>query len=586
MNTAIKLFFFIFFIGAFLTSSAQMKLKVDSLSVVKIQSKAQSSEFSLLPLMARGGEISKMENGNDVIFFPASSPTNEKIDWKLENSVPSGLWEIEISFFQPEIGLASNQLLAFEDKSGELIAKIDLYNMGFSKGNYSHKVGLFNSKKVLKISLIKGWQRSINSVGITSIRIKPALNTSYENTLFVFQVPVNERKISLPIPLPAGVYIVNAKKKIALNWKFPDGRTFTTPKSVEQRVFLESTAQPFLTSGDSVSEIQLTHYPIQGSPDMSSAGKMPLMTLSDTTKIETQSLKLIGYKGKKLPQLDLLPNQKKMAVVTSWDDGQMKDIDVMELLVKYGMKGTFYMNRNSKMIPYLSQLEAKGMEIGAHSWSHPAFNNSTPKRCLDEAVEMRRFLEKELNHPVFSFAYPFNYVAAYDAEGDYVLRSIRQAGYWSGRPTTQGDNKIDSIIEPLAMRPNFHFNSGKTKIKAKFDQLLQNPGSILYIWGHSYELAGNGQQTLEEVLGAVGNHPDVWYATLGELMIWQYTRNQLQIELSKKNRSGNEFILKMPWLNPYLRQIPLNISMPEGVKEVVWKGEKIQVKNGYVQLSW
>lgn len=586
MNTPTKLFFFAFLIGAFLSASAQIKSKVDNLSVVKIENKAQSSEFSVLPLMAKGGELLKSDNGNDVIFFPASSPTNEKIEWKLENSIPSGLWEIEIGFFQPEIGLASNQMLAFEDKSGELIAKIDLYNMGFSKGNYSHKVGLFNSNDVSKISLIKGWQRNINSVGITSIRIKPAVNTTYENTLFVFQVPVNERKISLPIPLPAGVYIVNAKKKIALNWRFLDGRTFTTPKSEEQRVFLESTAQPFLTSGDTVSVIQLTHYPIQGSPDMSSAGKMPLMTLSDTTKIETQSLKLIGYKGEKLPQLDLLPNQKKMAVVTSWDDGQMKDIDVMELLVKNGMKGTFYMNRNSKMIPFLSQLEAKGMEIGSHSWSHPAFHNSTPKRCLDEAVEMRRFLEQELNHPVFSFAYPFNYVAAYDAEGDYVLRSIRQAGYWSGRPTTQGENKIDSIVEPLAMRPNFHFNSGKTKIKAKFDQLRQNPGSILYIWGHSYESAGHGQQTLEEVLEAVGNHPDVWYATLGELMIWQYTRNHLRIELSKKNRSGNEFVLKMPWLNPFLRQIPLSISIPDGVKEVLWKGEKIPVINGHIQLSF
>ncbi|MEI8204844.1 MAG: hypothetical protein WCH34_17625, partial [Bacteroidota bacterium] len=60
----------------------------------------------------------------------------------------------------------------------------------------------------------------------------------------------------------------------------------------------------------------------------------------------------------------------------------------------------------------------------------------------------------------------------------------------------------------------------------------------------------------------------------------------LQIELNKRDRIGNEFLLKMPWLNPYLHQIPLSISIPEGVKEVVWKGEKIQVKNGHVQLSW
>lgn len=586
MKTPTKLFFLVLFYGVLITMYAQTNKNTNDLKVVQVNSGLNTSTITLDASMAKGGETMKTENGINAIFFPASNPTNEKIEWKLENSISSGFWEIEIDFFQPEIGLALNQMLSFEDNNGELIAKIDLYGMGFSKGNYNHKVGFYNSKAVASVSLVKGWQRNINTVGITSIRIKPALNSSYEKLLFVFQVPVNGNEISLPIPLPAGVYVVNSKSKIELNWKYTDGRSFSTPKAVEQRVFLDSFTQPFISSGESISEIQLTHYPIQLGPDMSSAGKNPLITLFDTAQIESHNLKLIGYKGKKNPELDLLPEVKKIAVVTSWDDGQLKDLDVMELLVKYGMKGTFFMNRNSKMIPSLSQLEAKDMEIGAHSWSHPAFNNSSPSRCLDEAVEMRRFLEKELNHPVISFAYPFNYNAAYDADGDYVLRSLQKAGYWSARATSQGENKIDSIVNPLIMRPNYHFNSGKTKIKAKFDQLLQNPGSILYVWGHSYELAGDGQKTLEEVLAAIGNHSDVWYATLGELMIWQFSRKHLKIECVKTSSRGNEYSFKMPWLNPYLRKIPLSVSIPDGVKEVLWQGKEIQVVKGHVQLIW
>ena len=136
------------------------------------------------------------------------------------------------------------------------------------------------------------------------------------------------------------------------------------------------------------------------------------------------------------------------------------------------------------------------------------------------------------------------------------------------------------------MRPNFHFNSGKTKIKEKFNQLLLHPGSILYVWGHSYELAGDGQKTLEEVLTAVGNHFEVWYATLGELMIWQFYRKHLKIECVKTSSRGNEYSFKMPWLNPYLRKIPLSVSIPDGVKEVMWQGEKIKVVKGHVQLIW
>jgi Polysaccharide deacetylase len=245
-------------------------------------------------------------------------------------------------------------------------------------------------------------------------------------------------------------------------------------------VYFDKSAQPVITSGETIAAIQLTHYPRSEEPDMSSAGNLPLMEVSDTTKMEVRTLKLIGYKGKQAPKMDLLPSAKSMAIVTSWDDGNLKDFQVMEMLLKYRMKGTFFMNRNSPMVPHLSELEAKGMEVGSHSWSHPALYNSSPKRVKDELVEMRRFLEKELQHPIVSFAYPFNYQPAYDAEGNYVLRSMRNAGYWSGRATTTGNNCIDSISEPLAMHPNFHFKVGAVKTIEKMDQLLQKPGSILY----------------------------------------------------------------------------------------------------------
>jgi hypothetical protein len=199
---------------------------------------------------------------------------------------------------------------------------------------------------------------------------------------------------------------------------------------------------------------------------------------------------------------------------------------------------------------------------------------------------MRRYLEKNLGHPVISFAYPFVYQPAYDPGGDYVLRSLRQAGYWSGRTTTTGDNRIDSILNPLAMRPNFHFKVGAAKTKAKLEELIKKPGSILYIWGHSYELAGDGAKILEEVLASVANRPEVWYATLGELMTWQFTRNHLQIEQTSSAGSGKSFTLKMPWLHPWLRKVPVSLTIPHGVTQVLWQGRKISVADHQVQLPW
>ncbi|MEI6143376.1 MAG: polysaccharide deacetylase family protein, partial [Mariniphaga sp.] len=498
----------------------------------------------------------------------------------------AGLWQVDLDCYQPEGPFSPNQLLCFEREDGEKLATLDLYYSGFTKGTYTRSFGFYSSKSVSAIVLVKNGQRNINTVAIRSIRILPASPASIEKLLSVFQLPVNGQVIPLPLSLQSGVYIVSSAKPIALNWVSPEGKAFATPLTSELRVFIDKNTQPSVISGEPVTSIQLTHYPTTVSPDMSSAGNLPLNLAIDSTKTETRTLKLIGFRGKWKPKIDLFPGGKSMAVVTSWDDGQIMDLQVMEYLYKYGMKGTFYMNRGSAMNTRLGELEAKGMEIGSHSWSHPPFYLSSPERCLVEAVEMRRYLEKILGHPVISFAYPFVYQPAYDFDGDYVLRSLRQAGYWSGRTTTIGDNQIDTIPEPLAMRPNFHFKVGATKTKEKMEELIQKPGSILYIWGHSYELAGDGAKILEEVLASVANRPEVWYATLGELMTWQFIRNHLKIEPTTDKSGRTTFTLQIPWLHPWLRKIPVSLTFPDGVTYILWQGKKVPVVNHQVQLSW
>jgi hypothetical protein len=167
-----------------------------------------------------------------------------------------------------------------------------------------------------------------------------------------------------------------------------------------------------------------------------------------------------------------------------------------------------------------------------------------------------------------------------------VLRALRKAGYWSGRVTTTGDNRIDSIPEPLAMRPNFAWSVGPAKMKEKYEELRQQTGSILYFWGHSYECANDGIKKLEEVLTAVENRQDAWYATLGELMVWKFAREQFRIEAAPSSAGGQAFTLKMPWLHPYLRQVPLSLTLPDGVTEVSWDGQKLPAVEGRVQVKW
>lgn len=570
-----------------------MKKFTSLIFVICLLFSLQLKAAALVTLTAKqavGGSLLKTNLNDSAVYFPAASPTKDRIIWTLPSSLPPGLYQVDIDFYQPTGSVFSkNEYISFEATSDTQLGFLDFYYLGIVAGNYTKSIGFYSNNALSSISLIKSSQRNINTAGIRAIRISVSTQANMASQQFVFQLSVIGNQVSVPMLLPAGSYIVNALSSVATCWTMTDGTQIKVPIATSNRIYIDQPVVSTSVTSGSVSSIVITHYPPEiKSLDMSSAGASPLMQTVDTTNIETRTLKLIGYTGEDLPQLDILPYGKKVALVSSWDDGQLADIQLADTLLHYGVKGTFMMIANtSAMIPQMNVLEAKGMEIGSHSWSHPAFYTSSPKRCLDEAVESRRFLESKLGHPVISFAFPLDYKAAYNENGNYVLDALRAAGYWSGRGTSTGlSPKIDNMVEPLSMLPTCHFGVGAATLQSKLNSMLILPGSVFHIWGHSYELAGMGMATLQADLAVVANNPAVWYATLGELMLWQFTRNKIQIVFNQNTLGDKTFTFKMPWLNPFLRKVPISVTVPKGVSTVEWQGVQYPVQNGRVQLMW
>ena len=416
------------------------------------------------------------------------------------------------------------------------------------------------------------------------------------------ELPVEpDGAVALPAPLFAGMWSIrfNAKTEGAVVGLGADGRAVAMPFKAGWNgreytggvsFHMQSPLQKItVKAAPPVKAFSLQNLITRvSSPTL--PAEPPLMVTVDATRTETAQLEMIGSRlAGDAPVFPLLPMGKKTAVLTTWDDGTEWDLRMAEISNRLGIYPTFFLNKNSAVMKSLDKLEALGAEIGSHCYNHCFLFQIPPQQAYDECAAMRQLLEARLGHPVISFSYPNGYSAAYDAEGDYVLRAVRNAGYWSGRTTSPGSEIVDSIAEPMAFKTAGFFGEDKRGVEGEWKAVRAKEGGIFHMWGHAHQLGKTDEQwkKVEEYLARYANLPDVWYPTQGELFTWIWLRKNVQLTVTDK--SPNKVIVKVtrPWLHPYLSgKRPLSLKVPAGVDKVLWQGREIAVAGGFVELPW
>ncbi|MCB1246373.1 MAG: polysaccharide deacetylase family protein [Acidimicrobiia bacterium] len=204
-----------------------------------------------------------------------------------------------------------------------------------------------------------------------------------------------------------------------------------------------------------------------------------------------------------------------VVVTTSWDDGGPSDLRLAELLASHGMTGTFYWTVDYAKFPLPSPVERQrildlGIEIGSHTMTHPDMRTIDAEALAWETTESKRRLEDIVETEVGSFCYPFGRFSP-DA-----CDAVRSAGYRLGR-TTMGF-RIDRGDDPFRMPVSIQMFDHPRRIHARHAlkernltglgrwvrthrlgrdverlveqeiDLLPGTGSIIHLWGHSWEL--------------------------------------------------------------------------------------------------
>lgn len=258
------------------------------------------------------------------------------------------------------------------------------------------------------------------------------------------------------------------------------------------------------------------------------------------------------------------PNGYSGALTTSWDDGTIYDRELVEILNRFGLKGTF--NLNSGLLDlgvpqrgwkeYIRDDEVSTLyaahEVAVHTVTHPHLERIPEMAVRAELLEDRRALESLVHYPVRGMAFPFG---TYDQR---VLWILQETGFVYAR-LVESREDFSLPGDFFKWQPTCHHRFDLNAMWARFKNDEQSD-KLFYLWGHSYEFAEEDNwSVIKDFAQMAGNTSGIWYATNRE--IYDYVQAWRGLELSLDLRTACNLSAVTLWVRCGKRLIEL----PAGV---------------------
>jgi peptidoglycan/xylan/chitin deacetylase (PgdA/CDA1 family) len=150
-------------------------------------------------------------------------------------------------------------------------------------------------------------------------------------------------------------------------------------------------------------------------------------------------------------------------IVLTFDDGLKEHYSVVfPILKKYHFVGTFFIITDSvghsafMNWKQILQMSAAGMDIEAHTLTHPDLSTVPLTQAQDEIAGSKKILERHLNKSVTVFAYP------YGCYNEDVIKITRAAGY-------EGAVRVSGINDGYLYRADQSFTLERYAIEGNED---------------------------------------------------------------------------------------------------------------------
>lgn len=242
------------------------------------------------------------------------------------------------------------------------------------------------------------------------------------------------------------------------------------------------------------------------------------------------------------------PEGRAKALTLSYDDGVEQDIRLVEIMNKYGLKGTFNLNsglyakegivypkdqihRRMTERQITETFKNSGQEIAVHALTHPFLEQLPIDLVVKEIMKDRENLERQFNTIVRGMAYPFG------TFNDKVVEALKFCGIVYSR-TVISTNDFRIPKDWMRLTATCHHNSPELQNLAKKfveDEITKAP-YLFYLWGHSYEFEEKDNWNVIEDFGRyVGEREDIWYATNIEIYEYIEAYNRLIFSIDGKH---------------------------------------------------
>ncbi len=245
------------------------------------------------------------------------------------------------------------------------------------------------------------------------------------------------------------------------------------------------------------------------------------------------------------------PEGKYKALLLSYDDGVIEDVQLTKLFDKHGLKGTFNLNSAyigatrgwpqengdtiyQRYVPKDSLLIVyKNHEIAAHGAYHKDYKQVAVDVAMEDITSDLEALTQITDRKIVSLAYPFGNT------NDSIVESLSLTSLTNAR--TVADTHDFGLPENYFIwNPTCHDSKVMDYAQNYFD-LNRKELSLFYVWGHSWEFGDEKRwQNMLDFCENVGKRLDIWSVGCGEYTAYLQALEKVEkTETQILNPKGN-----------------------------------------------